>query len=151
MRAETSKQEAFMPGTFAVDAGATFSALLLMAAGPKNEFGSDRQAISKTGEKKWDLQVAATWQAEYGMRPISEVINITLTGGTDPGASLLPGTAVELVNLRVGVSAPEMSDNGRGPRVRGGRAWYSATAVKAVSAPKYSSNGGAAKSEQVAA
>ncbi|MGO9079045.1 MAG: hypothetical protein ACLQDY_08365 [Streptosporangiaceae bacterium] len=121
-----------MPGTFQVDVPATFATLLLMAAGPKNEFGTESQAVSKTGERKWSVQVAATWHAESGRRPVSEVLDITVTGGTDPGLSLQPGTAVELVNLRVGVSPPEQRDNGRGMRVVGGKAWYSATGVKAA-------------------
>src|ERR1017187_2500760 len=121
-----------MPGTFVCDTGATFATMLLMSSGPKTEFGSAVQAISKTGEKKWFAQVAATWQAEYGMRPVSEVIEITLTGGdANPAASIQPGSPVEFVNFRIGVSSPEMRDNGRGPRVSGGRAWYSASAVRA--------------------
>jgi hypothetical protein len=119
-----------MPGTFAIDAGATFSALLLMQSGPKHEFGTETQAISKSGERKWSVQVAATWQPEYGMRPVAEVIEVTLTGA-DPGNGIAPGTPIELINLRVGVSAPEMRDNGRGPKVTGGRAWYSATGIRA--------------------
>jgi hypothetical protein len=123
-----------MPGTFAVDQVNTFSTMLLMAAGPKLEFGTSNQAVSKTGERRWELQCAATWQAENGMRPISEVITVSLTGGTNPGEVLTPGTPVEFEKLRVGVSSPEMRDNGngRGPRVSGGRAWYSASAVRAV-------------------
>jgi hypothetical protein len=70
------------------------------------------------------------------MRPISEVITVSLTGGTNPGDVLTPGTPVEFDKLRVGVSSPEMRDsgNGRGPRVSGGRAWYSASGVRPVQA-----------------
>ena len=77
------------------------------------------------------------------MRPVSEVIEVTLTGGdSNPAASIPPGTPVEFGNFRVGVSAPEMRDNGRGPRVSGGRAWYSAQGVRASGrVPVGASNG----------
>jgi hypothetical protein len=122
-----------MPGTFVVSANETFAILLLMASGPKLEFGTDSQAVSKTGEKKWDLQIAATWRPENGMRPVSEVINVSITGpAADPAGSLTAGTAIELESFRVGVSSPEMRDVGRGPRVSGGKAWYQASGVRAA-------------------
>ena len=118
-----------MPGTMRIDEAATFAACLLMAAGPKTEFGTDTQAISKTGERKWAVQAAVTYHPEYGMAAQSEVIQVTVTGGTDPALVLQPGTPVTFDGLRVGFSAPE---RGQGDRIRGGRPWFQASGVRAV-------------------
>ena len=118
-----------MPGTMRIDEAATFAAVLLMAAGPKTEFGTDSQAISKSGERKWFAQVAVTYHPEYGMAAQSEVIQVTVTGGTDPALVLQPGTPVTFDGLRVGFSAPE---RGQGDRIRGGRPWFQAAGVRAV-------------------
>jgi hypothetical protein len=117
-----------MPGTLTVDITATFQAVLLMASGPKLKFGSTEQDISARGERKWDVQAAVTYHAEPGLKPISEVIAVTVTGpATDPCASIQPGTAIVFEKMRVGFSPPEARENGRG--IRGGRPWYQATNV----------------------
>ena len=69
-----------MPGTLTIDTNATFQAVLLMASGPKLKFGSTEQDISARGERKWDVQAAVTYHAEPGMKPVSEVIAVTVTG-----------------------------------------------------------------------
>ena len=69
-----------MPGTLTIDTTATFQAVLLMASGPKLKFGSTEQDISARGERKWDVQAAVTYHAEPGMKPVSEVIAVTVTG-----------------------------------------------------------------------
>lgn len=126
-----------MPGTFVVDTGQTFTNALIMASSPKLKFGTSEQDMAATGERKWEIQAAVTFQSEYGMRPVSEVISVTVLGGTDPAAAIPPGSAVEFANFRVGFSPPEKTDNGR---VRGGRPWYQASGLRAV-------NGRQAKSE----
>lgn len=121
-----------MPGQFVVSVQETFAMLILLSSGAKAEFGTNTQAVSANGERKWDLQVAATWHqdpaaAAAGRKPVSEVINVTITGpATDPGAQLPPGSPIALDGLRVGVSSPEKTERG----IRGGKAWYSATAVR---------------------
>src|SRR5215475_6446235 len=67
-----------MPGTLTIDKAATFQAVLLMASGPKLKFGSTEQDISARGERKWDVQAAVTYHAEPGMKPVSEVIAVTV-------------------------------------------------------------------------
>jgi hypothetical protein len=122
-----------MPGTLTVDTTATFQAVLLMASGPKLKFGSTDQDISARGERKWDVQAAVTYHAEPGMKAVSEVIAVTVTGpGTDPCASIPPGTPIAFDRMRVGFSVPEARENGRG--IRGGRPWYQANNVHAAHA-----------------
>ena len=117
-----------MPGTLTIDITATFQAVLLMASGPKLKFGSTEQDISARGERKWDVQAAVTYHAEVGLKPVSEVIAVTVTGpATDPCASIAPGTPIVFDKMRVGFSPPEARENGRG--IRGGRPWYQATDV----------------------
>ncbi len=129
-------------GSFIVDTGRTFAVALLMGSGPKLKFGSAEQDVSATGERKWEIQVACTWFPEYGMAPASDVIKITVLGGTDPAAGINPGTLVEFDAFKVGISAPEKTERG----IRGGKPYYQATAVRASA----SSNGrqfASAKSE----
>ncbi len=117
-----------MPGTLTIDTAATFQAVLLMASGPKLKFGSTEQDISARGERKWDVQAAVTYHAEPGLKPISEVIGVTVTGpANDPCASIAPGTPIVFDKMRVGFSPPEARENGRG--IRGGRPWYQAADV----------------------
>ncbi len=117
-----------MSGTLTIDTTATFQAVLLMASGPKLKFGSTEQDISARGERKWDVQAAVTYFTEPGMKAVSEVISVTVTGpGTDPCASIAPGTPIVFDKMRVGFSPPEARDNGRG--IRGGRPWYQASNV----------------------
>ncbi len=115
-----------MPGTMTISTPETFASVIFMGSGPKQEFGTDRQAISASGERKWEVQCAVTFHAEYGMRPVAEVITVTVMG-TDPGAGIQPGTQVEFDHLRVGFSAPEKRENGR---IAGGRPWYQANGVR---------------------
>jgi hypothetical protein len=118
-----------MPGTLTVDTAATFQTVLLMASGPKLKFGSTEQDISARGERKWDVQAAVTFHAEPGMKPVSEVIAVTVTGpGSDPCASIPSGSPIVFDKMRVGFSVPEARENGRG--IRGGRPWYQASGVQ---------------------
>ena len=117
-----------MPGTLTIDTTATFQAVLLMASGPKLKFGSTEQDISARGERKWEVQAAVTYHVEPGLKPVSEVIAVTVTGpANDPCASIAPGTPIVFDKMRVGFSPPEARENGRG--IRGGRPWYQATNV----------------------
>jgi len=122
-----------MPGTLTIDTTATFQAVLLMASGPKLKFGSTEQDISARGERKWDIQAAVTFHAEPGMKQVSEVIAVTVTGpAADPCASIPQGTPIVFDRMRVGFSVPEARENGRG--VRGGRPWYQAADVRPAQA-----------------
>jgi hypothetical protein len=119
-----------MPGTFVIDYNQTFAAALLMSTAPKPKFGEDRQDVAADGQPKWLAEVAVTFTGANGMKPVSEVLTITVTGA-DPGKSVQPGSPVIFDGLRVGVNPPEKRDNGT---IRGGRLWYSASGIR--SAPK---------------
>jgi hypothetical protein len=127
-----------MPGTISVNQGETFAAPpIVMSTGPKNEFGTDTQQITRDGERKWLVQAAVQYLPENGMRAVAEVIEVTITG-EDPSRSIPPGTPVEFNRLRVGVSAPEQRQarDGNGTRVVGGKLWWTATGVRPAHAAK---------------
>lgn len=116
-----------MPGTFAIDTEQTFAAALLMSAGPKLKFGEAVQDVSAAGVAKWTLEVAVTFRTEPGMRPVSEVISVTVTAPSDPAQGVMPGAPVALDGFRVGISPPEKNDRGG---IRGGKFWYQASGVR---------------------
>jgi hypothetical protein len=115
-------------GSFIVDTNRTFAVALFMGSGPKLKFGSADQDVSATGERKWEVQVACTWFPEYGMAAASDVIRITILGGTDPAAGITPGTPVEFEAFKVGISAPERNDKGG---IRGGKPYFQAGGIRA--------------------
>jgi hypothetical protein len=115
--------------TFAIDTGRTFAAALLMASGPKLRFQTTEQDVAADGQRKWEVQAAVTWHAEPGQRPFSDLIRVTVLGGTDPAAGLPAGTPVEFDSLRLGVMTAEAGENGR---VRGGKPFYHASGVRAL-------------------
>jgi hypothetical protein len=119
-----------MPGTITIDAPKTFATMIAMSVGPKLKFGTDQQDISASGERKWTVQAAVTYLGEYGMRPVSEVVDVTITRGEQP--VITPGQVIELVDLRCGISAPERRDNGR---ISGGRLYFMASDARPASVP----------------
>lgn len=121
-----------MPGTFAIDMQATFSAVLLMACTPKRKFGTtDQQETNAAGVPKWAAECAVTFSPQNGMQPVSEVISVSITAAHDPASGLNPGTPVALEGLRAGLNPPEKRDDGK---VRGGRLWFTATGIRAATA-----------------
>src|SRR5436190_4282955 len=117
-------------GTYAIDTRSTFSTVILMGSGPRMKFGTPEQDVSANGEKKWELQAAVTFHPQHGMRPVSEVITVVLTGPpADPATGIAPGSPVELDGFKVGISPPEHRDNGR---IMGGRPWYQASGVRSL-------------------
>lgn len=125
-----------MPATLAVDTRNTFQTALLMASGPKLEYGTGAQAVSAQGIPKWELSVAVTYLAEPGMRAQSEVLAVTVTTQANPAENIAPGTQVEFDGLRVGISAPEQRDNGRGSRIVGGKPWFQASGLRPAHAAR---------------
>jgi len=117
-----------MPGMITVSQQETFSTPpLVMSVGPKLKFGTDQQDVTRDGEKKWSVQVAVSYFADYGMRAQAEVIEVGLTGNAP---DVQPGMPVQFDRLRCGVSAPEKTEQGR---VRGGRLYWSADGVRPFS------------------
>lgn len=117
-----------MPGTITVNPAQTFAAMLLMSAAQKLKFGTTEPDISASGEKKHTVELAVTYLAENGMRPVSEVISVTVTGGDN--ITIAPGTPVEFGSLRCGVSTPEKRDNGR---ISGGRLYWMGSGIRPAS------------------
>lgn len=122
-----------MPGTFVINTRATFAHAYFMACAPKTKFGTSDQDITATGLPKWEAQVAVTFTAEPGMRAVSEVIRVMIPATTDPASSIAPGSPVEVDDLRVGITAAEARENGRG--VRGGTPYYLASGLRASLVP----------------
>ena len=118
-------------GTYMIDPGRTFSTVILMGSGPRKKFGTDEQEISANGEKKWSLECAVThYPPAPGQRAVSEVITVGITGPpNDPAAGIPPGSVLELVDLRLGIMAPEVRDTGR---IMGGRPYFQANSVRAA-------------------
>lgn len=116
-----------MAGTFVVDQAASFTMSLLMAVGPKMDFDNPNiQATDVNGVPKWEAQVAVSFTAEPGRKPVSEVINVGITAQANPAEHVQPGP-VQFDNLRVGTTPPEVKGNGR---VAGGRFWYTAQGIR---------------------
>lgn len=106
----------------------TGPAIALMA-GPKLEYQSDQQAITKNGERRWVVQAAVSYRPDGQMPARAEVIEVGITGGQDPALTIMPGAQVQFTRLRCGISPPEKGENGR---LRGGRPWFQADSVSAV-------------------
>ncbi len=133
-----------MPGSISVNERETFGTILLMSAAPKLKFGTDQPDISANGEKKWTAEVAVTYHTEPGMRPVSEVLSVTVTGPDN--VTINPGTPVEFDRLRCGVSTPELRDRDRG-RIAGGRLFWMASGIRPASGMPGRPLVGAGKSE----
>jgi hypothetical protein len=115
-------------GTYTINTAATFAAVFLMASGPRTKYGTTEQDRTAEGLPRWECQLAVTFLAEPGQRPVSDVLSVTIAAEHDPAASITPGTPVELTDLRLGVSQAEARQDGRG--VRGGRPYYTASGIR---------------------
>ena len=126
----TSYREANMPAGFiSVDARNTFQSAIFMAATAKTIFGTDQPDIAKDGQRKYSADLAVTYCAEPGRKPVSEVIRVSLTG-TDPSTVIQPGSQVEFDQLRCSVSTPERREGSS--RISGGRLFFMAGGLRPV-------------------
>jgi hypothetical protein len=114
-----------------VDQDATYQTCTLMGSGPRIKFGTtDQQDATPDGIPRWELQVAVTYRPEFeGQRPEGEVIAVTIPSLNDPADGIQVPAYVVFDQLRVGLMAPE---KGEGDRIRGGRLFYKALAVRAA-------------------
>ena len=120
-----------MPGGFiTVDCKNTFAAAIFLAATAKTIFGTDQPDISKDGQRKYSADVAVTYLADPGRKPVSEVISVSLMGA-DPSAMITPGQPVEFDRLRCSVSSPEKREGSN--RISGGRLFYMADGLRSAS------------------
>jgi hypothetical protein len=119
-----------MPGTFAVDVAATFTSAMLVSSMPKEIFGTNgQQETAKDGTPKWTIEAAVTFTPTIpGMKPLSELITVTITDRTQPGQGLNPGTPIVFDGFRVGLNPAELKNE----RLRGGKLWYSAAGLRSL-------------------
>lgn len=117
-----------MPGTFAVDLAATLTSAVLVSVTPKEIFGANgQQETAKDGTPKWTVEVAVTFTPTVvGMKPLSELISVTITDRTPPAQGLNPGAPVTFEGFRVGLNPAELANG----RIKGGRLWYTAAALR---------------------
>lgn len=120
-----------MPATLAINPAGTFSACVFMGCAPKYKFQTTEQDRTQEGRPKWEVQCAVTYLAEPGQRAFTEGLAVTVVADRDPSEGLTAPCTVELVDLRAGVSTPEAKEGGR---VRGGRLWWQASALRQVPA-----------------
>lgn len=105
---------------------------MLLQSEQKADFKTGEIVKNAQGVIKWGVTVFATWEGEYGMPGAKEPISIGIASNTDPASGLSPGTEVQVDNMRVGVMEPTLKDRGKGPYVVGGKAFYTATSIKAA-------------------
>ena len=131
-------------GTFAVDAAATFTSVVLINVAPKVKFGTTgQQEVNAAGVPKWSVDVAVTFTPTLaGMAAHSELITLTVTGAGQPGLGLNPGSPVALDGFRVGLNPPEMRDE----KIRGGKLWFSASGLRSLAVAQGSRRENAATS-----
>lgn len=122
-----------MAGTFSINQAETFMTALLLSCSPRRKFGTDQQDVNAAGVPKWAAEVAVTFSPVNGTLPSSEVISVTIASQHDPVSGISPGTPVNFEGLRLGVSGAEKSDSGR---VRGGKPYFMAQAIRAVHAQR---------------
>jgi len=119
-----------MPGTFVVDVAATFTSAMLVSSMPKEKFGAQgQQETNAGGVPKWTVEAAVTFTPTIpGMKPLSELISVTITDHAAPGQGLNPGTPIVFDGFRVGLNPPEVRDS----KLRGGRLYYSAAGFRSL-------------------
>lgn len=114
---------------FKISATETFTHLMVLSVEPKLKFGSDTdQECAKDGTPKWEAQVAAGFR-QFG-KVVNEVIKVGVASHKNPGDGLVPGTAVQLVGLEVGVMEKQTKDG----KPIGFQVWYRAEQIRPTSA-----------------
>jgi hypothetical protein len=110
----------------AVDTANTFSVLIYMGCEPKADFNTGEHQKNAAGQLKWGVTIAAQTIPANGQRSTAETISATIPAESNPCDGLAPGTPIQLTGLRAGVMDPEQ----RGEKIRGGRMYYQASAVR---------------------
>lgn len=122
--------------TYAVDQRLSFSVAILVSHGPKLRFQSDVQDKTNAGVPKWQAMVSVVGISENGMPPGNDNLMVGINSAEDPFRGLTQGALVTFDNLRIGVSTPEVKQkDGGSPRVAGGKAWFTASGIRAAGSP----------------
>jgi hypothetical protein len=126
-----------MLSNFRIDQAATFAGLVYLSSEPKLEMGSNVQATTKDGTKKWEVQVLGAFKGNFG-KSSNEVVKIGMAGQTDPCAGLNPFTPVELRDFEVGVMEKTKKDQNGNERVIGVTVWFRCSEVLNVAEQRVS-------------
>ena len=122
--------------TYAVDQKLSFSVAILISSRPKLRFQSDQQDKTNSGVPKWQAMVSVVGISDNGMPPGNDNLMIGINAERDPFTGLSQGALVVFDNLRIGVSTPEVKQkDGGSPRVAGGKAWFTASGIRAAGSP----------------
>ena len=118
-----------MPSTLGeIDTRHTFERAILMAIGPKLEYGTGAQATSAQGVPKWEARSPSPTWPTPGCAHSPRSSPSPAPRPRTPAKDIAPGTSVEFDGLRVGISAPEQRSNDRG--IVGGKPWFQATGLR---------------------
>jgi hypothetical protein len=117
--------------TLKIDPVRTFASVMFIGSTAKLVYGdsSGRQEKNRAGVPKWSEQVAAEFRTPYG-QTVRELLTVGVDADKDPGAELLPGTLVDLIDLEIGV----MEKRNRDGQVVGAQVWYRASTIRPTSA-----------------
>jgi hypothetical protein len=118
-----------------IDQRATFAGLVFLSCEPKREMGSDRQAVTKDGSLKWELQVLAAIKDNFGGTK-NEVVKVGMTGRTNPAEGVAPFTPVELGDFEVGVMEKTRKDQNGNEKIIGVTVWFRASEILNVASAK---------------
>lgn len=116
-----------MAGTFVINTEQTFATVIFMSCVPKADYKTGVVETDRNNVPKWTVEAAVTFHPMPGMRPVSEVVSITIAAPADPAQGVMPGQPVQIDGMRVGISTPERTDKGG---IRGGRPWYQASGLR---------------------
>lgn len=125
--------------SYTIDTAASFTLAILMSAGPREEFQKPGvQEHAKDGTPKWSCTIGVSSPPVGAFPAQSDMITVTVTQPNDPALDITPGMPVTLIDLRVGVSAPEKRDNGR---IAGGKSFFQASGIRPAITPAAAPNG----------
>ena len=110
----------------AVDTAKSFQAMIFMGCEPRADFNTGEHQRNAAGVLKWGVTLAVQTRPVNGQRSVADTIVVTIPAAENPGASLDPGTPVDVADMYTGSTDPEL----RGEKVRGGRQYFQGSAVR---------------------
>lgn len=121
---------------FKIDQASTFSGIVFVQADPKLEMGTNRQATTKDGTPKWDVQVMAAQRGQFDGAPsVNKVLKVGVASHTNPADAMpVPFCAVHLIDLEVGVMEKTRRNPDGSEKVIGAQTWLRASEVRPLSA-----------------
>ncbi len=117
-----------MIGNLKIDQRATFAGLVFLSCEAKREMGSDRQATTKDGQLKWEVQVLGAVRNQFGQLS-NEVIKVGIVARENPAQGIAPFTPCELGDFEVGVMEKTKKNPDGTERIVGVTVWFRATEI----------------------